>query len=382
MSNVRTEVARRDEERATAPAQVTTAQIVKQMITAQASALGAVLPERLDTERYSRLLITAIKANPKLMAAFATQQGQVSVLLSAMQAAALGLEPNTPTQECWLQPRRKGNVDECELSIGYKGYAKLARRSGQVKTLYAGVVREGDEFEWSRGLEDTFHHKPIAADDAPMTYAYAIARLTNGEVAFTVMTKAQVEKRRDQSESWKSSSARPYSPWTKWTEEMWCKTALRNLLLHGQVELSPELERAASSDESPLTVGEDGMIDALITDMPELEPPSTPPGAAAGNGDRQPSASPQPEGEGEPADAGLRAGEGAPPAADGTVDPTTWTGKEWRDQIAARKIKISDVIKEADRISKETRQLDGPGTIDDLADRPDIALAVAQWMGV
>ena len=380
MSDVRTAVARSDEERAQAPAQVSTAQLVKRMITDQSAALGAVLPERLDTERYSRLLLTAIKSNPKLMAAFATQQGQVSVLLAAMQAAALGLEPNTPTQECWLQPRRNNNVDECELSIGYKGYAKLARRSGQVKTLYAGVVREGDEFEWSRGLEDTFRHKQIADDDAPLTHAYAIARLTNGGVAFTVMTKAQVEKRRDKAESWKTEKGRQYSPWTNWTEEMWCKTALRNLLLHGQIELSPELERATSSDETPLALGEDGMIDALIVDMPEIEPPSTPPpGAAADNGDRQEPASP-PVGEGEPPEG--EAGQGAPPAPDGTVDPTTWSAKEWRDQIPKHGKKISDVLKEAQRISMETRQLEGPATIDDLADRPDLALAVAQWMGV
>jgi len=379
MTDVRTAVARRDEEE---KAPVTLGEFVKLAITRQASDLSAVLPGHLDTERYSALVLTAVKANEKLMHAFRTEQGQLSVLLAVMQAAALGLEPNTPTQECWLQPRRNKDVDECELSIGYKGYAKLARRSGNLKELVAGVVREGDEFTWSRGLErDEFVHKPLS-DDGELTHAYCIARMTNGAVAFTVMNRAQVEKRRAMSESWKNDRARPYSPWTKWTEEQWRKTAIRNLLLHGEVDLSPELITAATSDEVPLAVT-GGVVQAVAHEVRgELEPPSTPPGAAADNGDRQPPASPGLVGEGEPAEAGALPSEGAPPAADGTVDPTTWTEQEWRDQIAARRVKISDVIKEAARISKETRQLDGPATIGDLADRPDIALAVAQWMGV
>lgn len=273
-----------------APARVSTADVVKEMISRQAKALAAVLPDHLDADRYARLTLTAVKANPRLMAAFATEQGQVSVLLSAMQAAALGLEPNTPTQECWLQPRRKKDnnvwVDECELSIGYKGYAKLARRSGTVKEIVAEVVHDGDEFEFARGLiEDTFHHKPTAPDGAPLTHVYALARLTNGGAAWVVLNRAQVEKRRAMSESWKNDKSRPYSPWTLWTEEQWCKTAIRHLLTHGQVELSPELARAASSDEQPLQVDDDGMIDALVIDEPRaIEPP----------------AAPEPESEGEP----------------------------------------------------------------------------------
>lgn len=380
MTNVQSAVAQREDQRAKTP---TLGDFVKTTITRQAQDLSAVLPGHLDTERYSALVLTAMKANDKLMHAFRTEQGQLSVLLSVMQAAALGLEPNTPLQECWLLPRRvkDGNDyrDECELSIGYKGYAKLARRSGRLKELIADVVRDGDDFSWSRGLErDEFHHRKLS-DDGELTHAYAIARMHDGSVAFTVMSRAQVEKRRAVSESWKNDKARPFSPWTKWEPEQWRKTAMRQLMLHGEVDLSPELITAANSDEAPLGVT-DGVVRAVTSNaVAELAPPSAPPGAAADTGDRQEPASPS-QGEGEPPEG--EAGQGAPPAADDTVDPTTWSANEWRDQIRDRKIKISDVIKEADRISKETRQLDGPGTIDDLADRPDIAIAVAQWMGV
>lgn len=382
MTDVRTAVALKED----APKPPTLGEFVKTTITRQARDLSAVLPGHLDTERYSALVLTAVKANEKLMHAFRTEQGQLSVLLSVMQAAALGLEPNTPLQECWLLPRRvkDGNDyrDECELSIGYKGYAKLARQSGNVRELVAGVVREGDDFSWSRGLErDEFHHRPLG-DDGELTHAYCIARLTNGGTAFTVMTRTQVEKRRDVSESWKNDRARPYSPWTKWTEEQWRKTAIRNLLLHGEIDLSPELIEAAASDEAPLAVT-GGVVQAVAREaMAELESPPAPPGAAAEDGDRQEPASSHLEGEGEPADAGSNPGEGAPPVPDGTVDPTLWTAKEWRDLIPKHGKTISATLKKAQEISKAERGVDGPGTIDDLADRPDIALAVAEWMGV
>lgn len=379
MTDVRTAVALKED----APKPPTLGEFVKTTITRQARDLSAVLPEHLDTERYSALVLTAVKANDRLMHAFRTEQGQLSVLLSVMQAAALGLEPNTPMQECWLQPRRNKDVDECELSIGYKGYAKLARRSGNVRELVAGVVREGDEFDYSRGLEkDTFHHKQLTDEGDELTHAYCIARLTNGGTAFTVMTRKQVEKRRAMSESWKNERARAYSPWTKWTEEQWRKTAIRNLLLHGEVDLSPELVQAATSDETPLSVT-GGVVQAVARDaMAELESPPAPPGAATEDGDRQEPASSHLEGEGEPADAGSNPGEGAPPVPDGTVDPTVWTAKEWRDQIPKHGKTISATLKKAHEISKAERDIDGPGTIDDLADRPDIALAVAEWMGV
>lgn len=378
--SVRQEVARRDEQRAQAPATVSIADTVKDIINRQANALSAVLPEHLEIDRYSRLTLTAIKANPGLMAAFRTEQGQLSVLLSVMQAAGLGLEPNTPTGECWLQPRKNSGVDECELSIGYKGYAKLARRSGTIRELVAGVVREGDDFSWARGLDhDEFHHRSLSDEGDELTHAYCIARLTNGGTAFTVLTRKQVEKRRAVSESWKNERARPYSPWTKWPEEQWRKTAIRNLLTHGEVDLSPELIRAATSDETPLQVGDDGTIDALVLQPPnELEPPSTPPGAAADDGDRQEPASPKSQGEEEPADTDS-SGEGDSPASDGTVDPGTWTGDEWRAQLGAHKRKVADAIREAQRLA-EIAGVDKPAELDNIQANADIAVGLYTWM--
>lgn len=238
-----------------------TAKIVTAAIDRQADAFRAVLPEHVDPERFARLVLTAVKATPKLMECFATQQGEISVLLSAMQAAALGLEPNTATQEAWLLPRNvKVNgawVSECELSIGYRGYMKLAKRSGTIVSIFAEVVREKDTFVFKRGLlGDVLEHEVYDGPDAddpdtnPMVRCYAVARYTNGTADCRVTTKAEVLKRRQMSTSWSNERSRPYSPWTKWPEAMWRKTAVRALVPY--LDLSAEIMEAHTIDERPI----------------------------------------------------------------------------------------------------------------------------------
>lgn len=247
--------------------------VVRQTIERQASAFRQVLPSVVDPERFSRLVITAVKATPDLMKCFSTVQGETSVLLAAMQAAAIGLEPNTPTQDCWLLPRRNQGVWEAQLSIGYRGYLKLARRSGTIKTIYAEVVREGDHFRWERGLEaDVLEHRPSDGEQGDLTHAYAVARFTEGGYAFMVLNRRQVEARRAMADSWKSEKSRPYSPWTKWPDAMWRKSAIRALVPF--LELSSDVEHAVSRDEARLVLSDDGAIDVARYELEAPEPPA------------------------------------------------------------------------------------------------------------
>lgn len=241
------------------PAQVSPATLVRQVIDRQSDSFRTVLPSVVDPDRFARLVLTAVKSTPDLMRCFETTQGQTSVLVAAMQAAAIGLEPNTATQDCWLLPRRNKGVWEGELSIGYRGYLKLARRSGTIKTVFAEVVREADEFSWSRGLEaDELHHRPFEGPPeqrGELTHAYAVARYTSGGYSFIVLNRADVEARRAMSDSWKSERGRAYSPWSKWPEAMWRKSALRALVPF--MELSADVERMVASDEAQLVLDED-----------------------------------------------------------------------------------------------------------------------------
>lgn len=208
-------------------------EVVHGAIARQSEAFAAVLPDHVDPDRFSRLVLAACKATPQLMECFATQQGGTSLLIAAMQAAAVGLEPNTPTQEAWLLPRRRDGVMECQLSIGYRGYLALARRAPNTKTVTARVVYEGDDFDYAYGLDaDTLEHRPAAAgvDRGALTHAYALVRYLNGGTVFVVLNRDDVEARRARSDSWRSERARPYSPWTTAEPAMWAKSAVRALV--------------------------------------------------------------------------------------------------------------------------------------------------------
>ncbi|AJE01601.1 hypothetical protein LW89_21395 [Salmonella enterica subsp. enterica serovar Paratyphi A] len=53
----------------------------------------------------------------------------------------------------------------------------LARCSGQIASLSARVVREGDDFSFEFGLEEKLVHRPGENEDAQVTHVYAVARL-------------------------------------------------------------------------------------------------------------------------------------------------------------------------------------------------------------
>lgn len=89
----------------------------------------------------------------------------------------------------------------------------LARRSGQIASLSARVVREGDEFNFEFGLDEKLIHRPGENEDAPVTHVYAVARLKDGGTQFEVMTRKQIELVRSQSKAGNNG------PWvTHWEE--------------------------------------------------------------------------------------------------------------------------------------------------------------------
>lgn len=232
---------------------------VREVINKQGSAFAQVLPDTVDPDRFARLVVTAVKATPQLMECFQTQDGQTSVLLAAMKSAAIGLEPNTELQHAWILPRRNRGTTEAQLSIGYRGYLELARRSGDIKDVYAEVVRDGDDFHVSYGLHRDLQHTPAPADQrGDLTHAYAVAHFMTGGFAFVVLDREEVEARRNRSDSYKSEKARPYSPWTTSESAMWRKSAIRALVPY--LPLSAEVQRDVAADGARLRLDEGAVV--------------------------------------------------------------------------------------------------------------------------
>lgn len=191
------------------------------------------LPDVITPERFTRITLSALSNNPQL------QKCDVKSFLGAMlNAAQLGLEPNTPLGQAYLIPYGK----ECQFQIGYKGLIDLAYRTGQIKTIQAHVVYKNDEFDFEYGLESKLKHKPTTDEKGEPVYVYALFKLQNGGEAFGVMSWKEVMEH-----AAKYSKAFKNGPWQTNTEEMAKKTVLKRVLKYAP--LSSEFVRAANTDE-------------------------------------------------------------------------------------------------------------------------------------
>lgn len=205
------------------------------------------LPSVITPERFTRMVLTALSSNPKLQACT-----PMSFMGAMMQAAQLGVEPNTPLGQAYLIPY--GGL--CQFQLGYKGLIDLAYRSGEVSSIQAHEVHENDTFTYEYGLEPKLRHVPAQTDRGPVTFYYAVLKLNNGGVGFEVMSRDDVE-----TFARKKSKAYNNGPWKTDFDEMAKKTVLKKVLKYAP--LKTEFARAVASDESVKTMKMDEPADML-----------------------------------------------------------------------------------------------------------------------
>lgn len=214
------------------------------------------LPSAITPERFARLVTTALSANEKL------QQCTPKSFIGAMlQAAQVGLEPNTVLQQAFLIPRRNGKTGEYEtvFELGYHGMINLAYRGGVVE-ISAEVVYSGDEFEYSLGMDRALKHKPAMKDRGEPICVYATWKSKEGGAGFAVMSIEDVRKHAAQySESYKSGYS---SPWKSDFLSMAKKTVLKQALKYAPVNV--EFQRQMATDETVKST-----IDANMFDVPD-----------------------------------------------------------------------------------------------------------------
>ena len=228
-------------------------QNIKQWIVAMKPQIEAALPKVITAERFTRMALTAVSSNPKL--ADCTPKSFMGAL---MQAAQLGLEPNTPLGQAYLIPYRNKGVMEVQYQTGYKGLIELAHRSGQFKNIEAHTVFENDTFEYEYGLEPKLVHKPALKDRGGIIAFYAVFTLVNGGFGFEVMSKEDVDAHaKKYSQGFNSS----YSPWKTSYESMAKKTVLKQLLKYAPIRT--EFAREMTADE---TIKNDISDDMLSVD--------------------------------------------------------------------------------------------------------------------
>lgn len=147
--------------------------------------IARALPAHMNAERMARLALTSFSTNADLR-----QCDMNSIAGAIMTAAQLGLEPGIGGQGYLIPYKGK-----CTFVPGWKGLVDLAARSGRA-TVWTGVVRPGDEFEYQLGDTPFCKHKPgDEDDDALFEFVYAIGRVKDADMpVIEVWSRAKVLK--------------------------------------------------------------------------------------------------------------------------------------------------------------------------------------------
>jgi len=194
--------------------------------------IEAALPKHVTADRLMRVCLTELHRNPTLQ-----RCDPMSFLGAVVTAASLGLEPGSALGQCYLIPYGK----ECNFQIGYRGQIDIARRSGNIVSISARCIYEGDDFEIEYGTDEKLTHIPRFKSDK-ILYVYAVAQLKDGGTQFEVMSTEAIEKHRKQY----SKSANVWN--TAW-DEMAKKTLVRRLFK--MLPTSIELASALDAEERP-----------------------------------------------------------------------------------------------------------------------------------
>lgn len=224
--------------------------------------IAKALPSVITPERFSRIALSAVSANPKL--AETTPQ---SFLAAMMTAAQLGMEVNTPLGHAYLIPYRNHGVMEAQFQLGYKGLLDLVYRSGDVSSVQAQVVCEHDDFEYSYGLEPTLRHVPARSNRGDATHVYAVFRTKDGGYGFEVMSMEDIR-----AHARKHSKSYGSGPWQTNFEEMAKKTVLKRCLKYAPMKT--EFFRQANRDETISTEIAEDMTE-VVAEYPAEEEQNT-----------------------------------------------------------------------------------------------------------
>ncbi len=200
--------------------------------------ISQALPKHLTADRMIQMATSLIAKNPKIAECSAQ-----SLIGAVMQASILGFKPVETLGECYFIPYG-GQV---QFQIGYKGFIKLAQQSGQIRNIFAEVVRDGDVFEYELGLYPKLIHKPNPDATGEIKYVYAVAHLMNGGHNFAVLTKQQVERLRLRNPMTKSNP-KATGAWATDYEAMAKAKAIKQLIKY--LPLSDTIFEASKADEA------------------------------------------------------------------------------------------------------------------------------------
>jgi len=258
--------------------------------------LDRALPRFLagQSDRLIRCMITETSKNPSLL-----ECTPVSLFGAVIQAGQLGFTIGGPLGEAYLLPFKNGklskqfgrDVREVQLCVGYKGYIQLGHRSNAIRRITPVAVRQGDQFVFSRGLENKLEHVPLRNNRNRVTDYYVVIELMNGGKDFEAFTFEDALLWRDTYSTVRSAPdfVKANSPWyqllqdgssTHGFDAMALKTLIRQL--GKRMPLSVEWNMAVNLDDMAEHGIEQNLGTVMMTDAEAPAAPEPPEKELAG----------------------------------------------------------------------------------------------------
>lgn len=189
-----------------------------------------------------------------------------SIVGAAMTAATLNLPVNNSLGFSYLIPYGT----KAQFQIGYRGFVRLAQRSGQFLRINSGVVKEGEIVKIDRLTGDmTFDwiqdEKEREAKKAVGYFAYF--RLTNGYEHTLYMT---IDELKTHAKKFSKTFKGGGGLWSTEFDAMAQKTVLK-MLLSKYAPLSIDMEQAVQKDQAAFNDIDDTEDISYIDNEPEPE---------------------------------------------------------------------------------------------------------------
>ena len=180
------------------------------------------LPAHIPVERFKKAALIAVQNNQTLLNADAT-----SLFNSLSRCASDGLLPDNREAAIVIYKTKQGNqfIQKAQYMPMIDGVLKRARQSGEIATITARAVYENDEFSYSIDENgEHLHFNPmLTGNRGDFSLAFAMAKLTSGDLIVEPMTKDDIERTR------RASKSPDKGPWRDWYDRMACKSALHRL---------------------------------------------------------------------------------------------------------------------------------------------------------
>jgi len=204
---------------------VTPVETIQDLLVESRGQIVKYLPRHLDADKMIYVALETVRAD-----SFLRQCEPLSIVQAVLEASQLGLMLGNKLGHAYLVPRRDkkaNNILKCQLLIGYRGFIALAHRTGKVSSIFPAIVHQGDQFSLKLGTGRQLSHVPLldASKRGDWIGAYAVVEFRDGRTDFEWMTRQEIEKVKQCSES----ASEAWSPWRRFEDEMIKKSPIRRM---------------------------------------------------------------------------------------------------------------------------------------------------------